>query len=113
MALLFRTTWNSRTSLADGRWSYSTYPPSFQSELFYTDSEKRPEDRIHRTPFCPTPRPRWGLFHSSHQRAQDFDYSDKADGERDNGDGELLTDHLGLDIFLALAQCAVQKQCGT
>jgi hypothetical protein len=24
---------------------------------------------------------------SSHQREQDFDYSDKADGERDNGDG--------------------------
>jgi hypothetical protein len=31
---------------------------------------------------------------SLHQRAQDFDYSNKADGKRDNGDGELLTNHL-------------------
>ena len=29
----------------------------------------------------------------SHQREQDFGYSDKADGERDNCDGKLLTDH--------------------
>ena len=46
-----------------------------------------------------SPVPAGVFFHSSHQRAQDFDYSDKADGERDNGDGELLTDHLGLDIL--------------
>ena len=43
---------------------------------------------------------RWAAqSHSSHQREQDFGYSDKADGERDNGDGELLTDHgLSLEI---------------
>jgi hypothetical protein len=40
------------------RWSYSTYPPSFQSELLYTDSEKRPEQtHNYRTPFSP-PSPR-------------------------------------------------------
>ena len=29
-----------------------------------------------------------------HQREQDFGYGDRADRERDNGDGELITDHL-------------------
>ena len=29
-----------------------------------------------------------------HQREHDFGYGDKADRERDNGDGELITDHL-------------------
>jgi hypothetical protein len=29
----------------------------------------------------------------SAHRAQDFGYGDKADGEGDNGDGELITDH--------------------
>jgi hypothetical protein len=34
-----------------------------------------------------------------HQREHDFGYGDKADRERGNGDGELLTDHgLGLEI---------------
>ena len=61
------------------RSSYSTYPPSFQSELLYTDSEKRPDQSRHyRLPSLPparggrsllcvqdpsrAPRPRWGLF---------------------------------------------------
>jgi hypothetical protein len=30
---------------------------------------------------------------SSHQREQNFGYGDKADRERDSGDGELLADH--------------------
>jgi hypothetical protein len=38
---------------------------------------------------CPSRSAAW-----SHQREQDFRYGDKADDERDNGDGELLTDHL-------------------
>jgi hypothetical protein len=44
------------------RWSYSTYPPSFQSELLYTDSEKRPEQtHNYRTPFRP-PQPQASEF---------------------------------------------------
>jgi hypothetical protein len=36
---------------------------------------------------------------ASHQRKHDFGYGDKADGECDNGDGELVTDHsVGLGI---------------
>jgi hypothetical protein len=37
------------------RWSYSTYPPSIQNELFYTDSEKF-SAQSHRVPGA-LPRP--------------------------------------------------------
>jgi hypothetical protein len=34
-----------------------------------------------------------------HQREHDFGYGDKADGKRDNGDGEYITDHSVSNLF--------------
>jgi hypothetical protein len=47
---------------------------------------------------------------ASHQRKHDFGYGDKADGECDNGDGELVTDHsVGLGITGRLNDAASES----